>query len=137
VVLNTLQDLEATPRLEGLVSDGSVTEATLGLADIEQDVVNADMRAEARHNSRVAVADFQSQLDAVESSPTLTIGDQTINTTTTGSAPENLFLPDGEHPGTVEQGLMANTFINAINKKFGTTFADLTDAQILATAGLS
>ena len=137
IAVSTLEELEETPRLEGRVSSGQVGSGILRLADQEQDVVNAGLRRMANHNSRIVIADFESQLEVVSSEPFLTVGDVEVSTTTTGTDPHNLFLSDGEHIGTIEQGLFGNVFIDAINSKFGTHFADLTDAQILATAGLS
>ena len=107
------------------------------LADQEQDVVNADIRKMAKHNSRIVAVDFEAQLMSVESQPVLTVGDVNVNTTTYGDDPHNLFISDGEHIGTIEQGLWGNLIVNAIDGKFGVNIPDLTNAQILAAAGLS
>ncbi len=45
-------------------------------------------------------------------------------------------LPGGAHPGTVLQGLLANAFIEACNRSYGTDFTLLSDQEILASAGV-
>jgi hypothetical protein len=47
----------------------------------------------------------------------------------------NMFCSDGIHPGPVFSGLLANLFINGINRMYGTTFSPMTDQQILTAAG--
>jgi len=137
IVLCTLEELEETPRLENLVQQGVIRQKTLVLADQQQGFVNAALKSMTRHSSRVAIADFESQLNAVSAQPTFTVGDFTVNTTTTGQNPGNLFLNDSEHIGTIEQGLLANLFVNAIDSKFAVNIPTLTTAQILATAGVA
>ena len=46
-----------------------------------------------------------------------------------------LFYSDGIHPGPVFTGLLANLFINAVNRRYGTTFAPMTDQAILTASG--
>ena len=45
-------------------------------------------------------------------------------------------LPDGAHPGTILQGLVANAFIEACKRSYGTNFTPLSDQEILASAGI-
>jgi len=45
-------------------------------------------------------------------------------------------LPDGAHPGTVVQGLMANAFVEACNRSYGAKFTPLSDQEILVAAGV-
>jgi hypothetical protein len=47
-----------------------------------------------------------------------------------------LVLPDRIHPGTVWQGLLANAFIEASNRSYGTNFTPLSDQEILSAAGV-
>ena len=45
-------------------------------------------------------------------------------------------LPDGAHPGTVLQSLLANAFIEACNLTYATNFTPLSDQEILDAAGI-
>ena len=137
VVLGNLEELEETPSKVALVTSGQTPASTLVLADQQQAIVNSALASMARHSSRIAVANFEGQLNSVCSAPTYTVGDVTLNTTTIGQDPHNLFLSDGEHIGTIEQGLLANVFITTIDTKFSVGLPTLTTAQILATAGLT
>jgi hypothetical protein len=137
IAISTLEELEETPSKQALVAQGRVTERVLRLADQEQDVVNADIRRMAKHDSRIVAVDFEAQLNSVSSQSTLNIGDVTVSTTTIGNDPHNLFLANGEHIGTIEQGLWGNLIISAVDDKFGDDFPLLTTAQILGAAGLS
>jgi len=47
----------------------------------------------------------------------------------------NMFYSDGIHPGPVFTGLLANLFINGVNRMYGTTFQPMTDQQILTASG--
>ncbi len=46
-------------------------------------------------------------------------------------------LPDGFHPGTIWQGLLANAFLEACNRTYKTSFTPLSDREILTAAGLA
>ena len=137
IAVSTLYPIEDEPDKIALVQNGVIGGATLRLADQEQDIVNAQIRRLARHNSNIVCVDFESQFQAIESQPTYTLGDVTVTTTTTGSDPHNFWLKDGEHYGTIEQGLWGNLIVDSINAKFGTTFSDLSIARILGAAGLT
>jgi len=137
IVLGNLEELEETPRLENLAQSGRILWQTLVQADQQQAIVNAALKSMARHSPRIALADFASQLGSVSAQPTFSVGDIIINTTSTGQSLQNLFLSDGEHIGTIEQGLLANLFVNAIDAKFAVAITTLTTAQILSAAGLT
>ncbi len=64
------------------------------------------------------------------------MGKVTLDATTPGDRPRDLFLADGIHPGTVAQGLLANTFIAAIDTGFAQHLKPLTPHQILVDAKL-
>jgi hypothetical protein len=137
IAISTLEELEDTPSQQDLVAAGDITERELVLADQEQDVVNADIEKMAKHNPRIVAVDFEAQLAAVSSQPELTVGDVEVSTTTVGNNPTNLFVNDGEHIGTIEQGLWGNLILSAVDSKFGADFSLLTTTQILGAAGLS
>jgi hypothetical protein len=47
------------------------------------------------------------------------------------------FGPDKIHPGTLWQGLLANTIIAAANEQYGTSLTPFTDQQLLSYAGIA
>ncbi len=69
--------------------------------------------------------------------PLIVGGVEIIKAQPTSPSPYHFFLPDGAHAGTVVQGLIANTFIEAMNRGYGTSFTPLSDQEILANAGIS
>ena len=123
---------EATASAAGL----SASAALVPAADAAEVQVNAALKAFATTDARLAIADFAAASTAF-STPTYTIGRFQIDTTTPGDTPRHLFLADGIHPGTVGQGLLANTFIAAIDTRFGQRIKPLTDHQILVDARLA
>jgi len=137
IALSTLYPIEDEPDKQALVANGTIEMSTLKLADVEQNIVNADIRHLAKQDHNVVAVDFDIQMAAIESTPSYTIGDVVVNTRKAGNSPWNFWLKDGEHYGTIEQGLWANLILSSINTRFGTTFAQLTNAQILDIAGLS
>ncbi|MFC1605120.1 LamG-like jellyroll fold domain-containing protein [Planctomycetota bacterium] len=66
----------------------------------------------------------------------LTIGGVLINTKGASNDPHNFLLSDGAHPGTVVQGMLANAFIEAINRAYRADIEPLSDQEILANAGI-
>jgi len=51
--------------------------------------------------------------------------------------PNYFYLPDGTHPDTLVQGIIANAFLAAANLAYGTNLTPLTNTEILANAGLT
>lgn len=64
------------------------------------------------------------------------IGGVLINARGASNDPQNLFLSDGVHLGTVAQGLLANAFIEGINRAYRAEIEPLSDQEILANAGI-
>jgi len=54
-----------------------------------------------------------------------------------GDEPHNGTLADNEHSGTVEEGLIANWYIEAMNTHFNTNIARFTDLELLTNAGIT
>ncbi len=104
-------------------------DATRALAR-EERVVFLDMYALNR--------ELHGPVEALRS--TLTIGNVPIALrgldTATGTTPATGWVDDGVHPNTVVQGLTANAMIAALNV-WGAGIAPLTEAQVLAQAGLA
>jgi hypothetical protein len=67
----------------------------------------------------------------------LVVGGVNIDLTTRSNDPHSFFLPDGIHPGTVAQGLLANAFLHAINLAYGAGLRLRSDQEILQGAGIT
>ena len=66
----------------------------------------------------------------------LVVGGVIIDTVNASADPTH-FFQDGRHPAAVGNGLVANMFLSAVNIGYGTSYAPLTDLEILTTAGLA
>lgn len=64
------------------------------------------------------------------------VGGITINMAGASDNPRDCFLSDGVHLGTIMEGLVANMFIEAINRAYDANMAPLSDQEILANAGI-
>lgn len=77
------------------------------------------------------------ELSARRSGPDIVIGGQVIDVNVRGDEPHHVLLNDTYmHPGTVYNGLVANTLIARMNQVWGLGLAAMTDAEILAAAGI-
>lgn len=65
----------------------------------------------------------------------LVVGGVAIDTTTIGDATH--FFRDEIHPGAVGEAIIANMMMTAVNMGYGTTYAPLSDFEILSNAGLA
>lgn len=65
-----------------------------------------------------------------------TIEGSTINMFAKGDDPHNGVLSDGIHPGTVVEGIVANTYLELINKALNLDIPSLTDTEIARAARL-
>jgi lysophospholipase L1-like esterase len=63
------------------------------------------------------------------------VGNELITWATNGDEAHHAFLVD-QHPGTVNQGLYANAFINVMNSVFGINLVPFSDQELLANAGI-
>ena len=88
-------------------------------------------------NPRIAVVDLAgvvSKALATSTNGTITFGGQTINLVVPGDDYHNFFLADGLHAGTVAQGIIADTFVEAIDAKFGDQLFPVTEPEIIRYA---
>jgi hypothetical protein len=76
---------------------------------------------------------------AIDGSFPLALGGVAIQPGAPGGTrdPHYYTLPDGTHPDTLVQGILANAIIAAANGAYATGLTPLGDAEILANAGLS
>ncbi len=140
VVISTLPPVSQLPLVTAAETAGTALgddpAALVAAADAAEVQVNTAIRAFATADTRLAVADFAAAATAF-AAPTYTVGKVKLDTTTPGDGPRHLFLADGIHPGTVGQGLLANTFVAAIDASFGQAIKPLTPHQVLVDAHLS
>ena len=141
VVVATLPPVSELPLIAEAEAAGTAAgfpgaAALVNAADAAEVQVNAAVTAFAATTPRTTIADFAAAAAAF-TSPTYTLGRFKIDTSTPGNKPRDLFLADGVHPGTVAQGVLANTFVAAIDTSFGQTIKPLTAHQIAVDAHLT
>lgn len=110
------------------------TPAEIARGNIAVDLVNSLLKPAVLGRGQVFLDLATFQRDA-DSAP-LVVGGVTIDTVNAGAAPTFLFQ-DGRHPAAVGNGLIANMFLSAVNIGYGTSYAPLSDLEILTTAGLA
>jgi hypothetical protein len=96
----------------------------------------------AAHPGQVGLIDFYgwpavlaAQYDIVDNA--YIVGGEAISFATNGDEPHHCILGDGIHMGTVLSGLAANAVIDAFNAYFDGGLTRLSDAEILAQAGIT
>lgn len=142
VVLGTLvdwSDLPASLASYPLTSPGSYSDpAGRQLVSDTIGLVNAQLLALA-FSQGIPVVDVTALLAAGDGSLPLSLGGVAIQPGPPGGTrdPTRFFLPDGTHPDTLVQGILANAVIAAANQAYGAGLTPLGDDEILANAGLS
>lgn len=70
---------------------------------------------------------------------TLAVGNVAIqlDATSTTSGDTDAFVEDGVHPHTVVQGIIANAFVTALDRAYGSCISPFTEAELLAHNGLA
>jgi phospholipase/lecithinase/hemolysin len=136
VVIATVPRLGSLPAVQASVAAGEIPQSLVDGADSAIDQINAQLRQIAREEKQVALADVAKLLQRVSSKKRLKLGKATLDRETPSDDPHSLFLADGAHPGTAAQGLLANVFLKAMKKDFKVKVKPLSNAEILANAGL-
>jgi hypothetical protein len=129
-VLVSFPDTTANP--EGQSIYNTPAKLALGHAAINQ--ANAALFAAADARG-IPVVDLIGLQNAVAGGP-LVVGGVTINTTTANADP-HYFYRDIVHPGAIGHSIIANLMMAASNVGYGTSFAMLSDAEMLTDAGLA
>ncbi len=92
----------------------------------------------AAGNPRIALADFAGVTDQLAAqagqSGTIDYGGTLISLTHSGDAASHFFLADQAHLGTVGQGMLANTILNALDARFGADIAPLSPQEVVGFA---
>jgi hypothetical protein len=101
------------------------------------DLLNAGMLQLALAHG-LPVVDVHALFGAGDGSLALSLGGVVIQPGAPASRDATrFFLPDGTHPETLVQGIFANAIVEAANARYGAGLTLLSDAEILANAGLS
>ncbi len=134
VVVATIPSLSTIPLAKVLASSPQ-GQALIAGVDQALSAINAGIRAAAGATDRVAVSDLAAQATQLGSAGASAPFDGTTITLTTASNDyHSFFLADGLHVGSVAQGVIANSFINAIDTKFGAHVSPFTQHEIVANA---
>jgi phospholipase/lecithinase/hemolysin len=136
IVIATVPRLSALPAVKDAVAGGAVPQSIVDSADAAIDQINSHLRQLAKTNKQVALADIAKLLQQVTSKKRLRVAKVLLDRETASDDPHSLFLEDGAHPGTIAQGLLANVFLKAMRKDFKVKLKPLSNAEILANAGL-
>jgi hypothetical protein len=141
VVLGNVLDWGDMPSIDvtfPLASPGSFTDPDgRQLVSDTIALVNAGLLSLA-FSQGIPVVDVAALIAAGDGSLPLSLGGVPILPGPPGGArdPVRFFLPDGTHPDTLVQGILANAVIAAANQAYGAGLTPLGDAEILANAGL-
>lgn len=134
VVVVTIPNIALLPAAR-LVELDPRGRALLQAAGTAIDAYNAQLRAIAEADPRIALADLAALTAALGSLPVpLTIGGVPIDVVTPSNEIDHLFLADGIHIGTVAQGLLANLIATTLNDNFGTRIRPLSEREIIQFA---
>ena len=136
IVLTTIPSIGEIPLAKSLTTTPGGQALIAGI-DQAVGVLNAQIASIAATNPRVALADLAAYSAGVAAAgATVPFGGTTINLVVPSNDYHSFFLADGLHLGSVGQGVIANTFINAIDTKFGATVRPFTATQIVHNARL-
>jgi hypothetical protein len=141
MVIATIPDEKRSPAALGAIQQAiaanliTPTQADQLLAGITASInaYNAGLVAyanEAQWNGRIAIADAHGLVESMAGSNPTQFGPYELDMNAAGTDPNDFWLADGIHPGTVAQTLLANLFLDTINSHFGTDVPDITPAEI-------
>jgi hypothetical protein len=133
VVLGTQIDLRFQPDVLQGIASGRITQALVDEVSIGIQQYNAQITAFAATSSRIAVADLYTLFEDVMAPDQFFFGGVAIDRLDPSTLPDHLWITDGtlSHPGTIGQGLIANTFIDTIDARFGAGVTPLSEQEIL------
>jgi lysophospholipase L1-like esterase len=135
VAVMTIPKLALAPITKSFIAANPSAAALIAGADQVIDAVNQQIRAFASNNPRVAVVDIDGLETTLKNSGTTTkFGNTTVTLTTASDDYHSFFLADGLHVGSIGQGQIANTVVQAINQKFGTKIKPFATSTIVNNA---
>jgi hypothetical protein len=138
LVVATLPDLRFEPGTRLAIANGQVTQALVDEVSAGVRQYNAQITAFAATDPRIAVADLYTLFEDIMAPDQFFVGGVPIDRMDASTQPDHLWInPTNSHPGTIAQALIANTFIDTIDDRFGAEVPRLSDAEILGVAGIA
>lgn len=136
VVVVTVPDLGDLPEIRQAIRDGRLSDSLVRSASHEVGQLNMAIRGMALELPRVAVADFdlQSRIAKALAGNVVPVGGRKLLRDSSGDDPNNFFLADGRHAGSVGQGLLARLIVDTINARFQATIPRIDESEILRFA---
>jgi hypothetical protein len=138
VVVWTLPDIADLPTARQAVA---ADPALLPLRDVSTQLIrqfNAKLAAMVAGNPRIVLVDLAAITQQLATAPPqVPFGGAVIDLATPGNDFHHFFLGDNIHFGTVGQGLIADTFVNAVDTQLGLHIRPLTPTQIVRFARLA
>ena len=134
LVIATVPNLLALPIFQQLRFLPASAE-TVGRVSSAVASYNDHIRWVASQSDRVALADLDLGINALGAGlSAVPYGGTTVSLNTIGDSPDHLVLADGIHVGTIGQGLIANTILDALRSDFGVNVRPFTPRQVVRLA---
>lgn len=148
MVIATLPDITIMPAAQRAI-DRAISQGRLTRAQAEALVAgirsaigayNSMLRALASQVNqregpqRIAMADVHALVAEIFDGEPLVVGGVRIDKDTPGVGVEHLFAPDGIHPNTIFNGMLANLFLETINEQFGADVELLSEQELVRFA---
>jgi phospholipase/lecithinase/hemolysin len=131
----TAVDLRPSPLLRGIIGSGLIaTPLVAAYAAAIADFNGRMSKLMAAHSHRAVVIDINDLLAGVVEAHRYALADWEINRVVASNDPRHLFLADGFHPGTIGQCLIANRFLEAVNRVFDAGIPLLGDGEMVRFA---
>ena len=125
-VVATVPDIFDTPLVQQEVTTLGLTTTQITADKSVIQEANAEITEFALAHG-IPVIDLYAATDALLTAPLTLAG---VNFTTS-----QLFAPDGFHPSAIEQGLLGNMVIDAVDLGYGTGLAPISDQQLVTDVG--
>ena len=125
-VVATVPDIFDTPLIQQEVTTLGLTTTQITADKSVIQEANAEITEFALAHG-IPVIDLYAASDALLTAPLTLAG---VNFTTS-----QLFAPDGFHPSAIEQGLLGNMVIDAVDLGYGTGLAPISDQQLVTDVG--
>lgn len=132
--LGTIPDLRYLPEFAGLIQEGRISQDLADTYSAGIGRYNTQVRLFAAQNpNRVMLIELALSTKLADRLQVdeATIAGRKVDRKKAGTSLDCFFLPDGRHPGTLGQGLMAQFFIRTVNARFGAGIEPLSDRELL------
>jgi phospholipase/lecithinase/hemolysin len=132
----TIFDIAQTPAVQSQLAPlGANGQDLTQLVSQAIATYNQHIRSVAAGDSRIALADLAAvNASLAQSTSPLRVGSVTVNMTQIGDDYHDFILADGVHPGTIAQGIIADTIVGTLDAKFDAGIRPLSPAQIVRIA---